>query len=231
MLAGNCEQSRDQPSFSPTCLPHLTNFAGGMIELENTSTMGHSSSANTNTLGPALTQAQAQAQPPQVTFTTCLSIPVIGTKSLSQNSTEQVERPGPSAPAQSRMARVPAGQNSNANNSSQTHNEDVPDLGIEPIHVSTSLDLNSVRTQAPRQPDSTQVPATSFRPFGLEDCPVFYPSKDEWESPMQYIKAIGHVAQNYGICKIVPPEDWKMPFVTNTEARAPPLPPDSIAFI
>ena len=57
------------------------------------------------------------------------------------------------------------------------------------------------------------------RPFGLEDCPVFYPTVDEFKDPMAYVRSISTTAQNYGICKIVPPVGWKMPFVTDTEVR------------
>ncbi|KAG8897367.1 hypothetical protein FRB99_008207, partial [Tulasnella sp. 403] len=55
------------------------------------------------------------------------------------------------------------------------------------------------------------------RPFELEDCPVFYPTADEWKDPMQYVKSISPVAKPYGICKIVPPAGWKMPFVIDTK--------------
>lgn len=34
---------------------------------------------------------------------------------------------------------------------------------------------------------------------------------------MTYIRSITEKALNYGICKIVPPVGWKMPFVTDTE--------------
>ena len=34
---------------------------------------------------------------------------------------------------------------------------------------------------------------------------------------MSYIRAIAPQAQEFGIAKIVPPETWRMPFVTDTE--------------
>jgi [histone H3]-trimethyl-L-lysine4 demethylase len=34
---------------------------------------------------------------------------------------------------------------------------------------------------------------------------------------MSYIHAISLKAQEFGIAKIVPPETWRMPFVTDTE--------------
>ena len=39
--------------------------------------------------------------------------------------------------------------------------------------------------------------------------PVFYPTVEEMEgSPLDYIEKIRPIAQNYGICKIVPPKGW-----------------------
>ncbi len=55
--------------------------------------------------------------------------------------------------------------------------------------------------------------------FGLEECPVFYPTEEEFKDPMGYIALIGEEGKGkeFGICKIVPPEGWKMPFVLDTE--------------
>jgi histone demethylase JARID1 len=86
-----------------------------------------------------------------------------------------------------------------------------------PISVSPTLDLSTVKTSSPRHfshPKSVQ------RPFGLQDCPEFFPSAEEFQDPMSYIKSISAEAKKYGICKIVPPEGWNMPFVTDTEARS-----------
>ena len=84
-----------------------------------------------------------------------------------------------------------------------------------PIPVSPKLDLSSVKTSTPRRPkeEGFQDP----RLFGLSDCPSYYPTSDEFKDPMAYIKSISQEAKAYGICKIVPPETWKMPFVTDTE--------------
>ena len=37
---------------------------------------------------------------------------------------------------------------------------------------------------------------------------------------MAYIKSISENARTYGMCKIVPPLGWDMPFVTDTEVRS-----------
>ncbi|KAK2465991.1 hypothetical protein APHAL10511_001632 [Amanita phalloides] len=84
-----------------------------------------------------------------------------------------------------------------------------------PIPVSPALDLSSVKTNSPRSDNILRVVP---RPFGLEDCPEYYPTPEEFRDPMAYIKSIADHAKHYGICKIVPPNSWKMPFVTDTEA-------------
>ena len=81
-----------------------------------------------------------------------------------------------------------------------------------PLHrppvVNPAFDINSNRQSAPRS-----VPSKSgTRLFGLEDCPAFYPTLEQFQDPMAYIDSIGPKAKPYGICKIIPPEGWHMPF-------------------
>lgn len=81
-----------------------------------------------------------------------------------------------------------------------------------PIPVSPLLDLSSVKTLsnvAPSRPKE--------RPFGLTDCPTFRPTPEQFKDPMAYIKSISENAKSYGMCKIIPPLGWSMPFVTDTE--------------
>lgn len=85
---------------------------------------------------------------------------------------------------------------------------------MAPIPVSPNLDLSSVKTTSPR-PNSFF--KSTPRPFGLVDCPEFYPNAEEFKDPMAYIRSISERAKEFGICKIVPPVGWKMPFVTDTE--------------
>lgn len=60
-------------------------------------------------------------------------------------------------------------------------------------------------------------PREQERPFGIEDCPAFYPTLEEFADPMAYVKSIADAARPYGICKVVPPEGWNMPFVIDTK--------------
>jgi histone demethylase JARID1 len=81
-----------------------------------------------------------------------------------------------------------------------------------PIH-NPPFDINTVRQEGPRHPP----PRTEPRMFGLEECPTFYPTMEEFTDPMAYISSIGEEGRRYGIAKIVPPEGWRMPFTLPTD--------------
>eukprot|EP01135_Chromosphaera_perkinsii_P006696 Nk52_evm10s559 gene=Nk52_evmTU10s559 len=51
-----------------------------------------------------------------------------------------------------------------------------------------------------------------------ESCPVFHPSEEEFQNPMTYIKKIKEVGEQYGICKIIPPEGWVPPFAIDVHS-------------
>ncbi|XP_046406090.1 lysine-specific demethylase 5A isoform X2 [Ischnura elegans] len=46
---------------------------------------------------------------------------------------------------------------------------------------------------------------------------VYRPNVDEFKDPLAYINRIRPVASKYGICKIVPPDDWQPPFAVNAD--------------
>ncbi|KIK29056.1 hypothetical protein PISMIDRAFT_516418 [Pisolithus microcarpus 441] len=162
------------------------------------------------------------------TFTSCLSIPVQGALPIKpqddappspQSRMSQQPTPGSSkrAPRKSKTNALAALQSHASQLSNDEGNsQDVTDdffNGHSPIAVSPCLDLSSVKTSGPRY-----LPAhTLSRPFGIPQCPTFHPTSEEFKDPMTYIRSISEKAAPYGICKIVPPVGWKMPFVTNTE--------------
>jgi hypothetical protein len=46
-------------------------------------------------------------------------------------------------------------------------------------------------------------------------CPIFRPSAEEFADPIRYISSIRSIGEKAGICKIIPPADWKPPFKLN----------------
>ena len=89
----------------------------------------------------------------------------------------------------------------------------------EPIPTEPRLNLFSVKTRSPRLKSTGATQQAASRPFGLEECPTYFPTPEEFADPMAYMRSIGPEAREYGIAKIVPPEGWAMPFVTDTEVR------------
>ena len=52
------------------------------------------------------------------------------------------------------------------------------------------------------------------------EAPVFHPTPKEFSDPAKYIESISDQARPFGICKIVPPPNWKPPFVLDREKFA-----------
>ncbi|KZT24551.1 hypothetical protein NEOLEDRAFT_1134959 [Neolentinus lepideus HHB14362 ss-1] len=145
------------------------------------------------------------------TFTSCLSIPVEGAVPIDSRNESTVTAADESSTQQSTQPkRAPRKSKTDALAALQIQSE--PE--VAPIPVSPTLNMSSVKTSAPRN----LPPKADPRPFGLEDCPVFHPTAEEFKDPMSYIRSVSDVAKDYGMCKIIPPEDWKVPFVTDTES-------------
>ncbi|KAF9600058.1 hypothetical protein IFM89_002531 [Coptis chinensis] len=47
--------------------------------------------------------------------------------------------------------------------------------------------------------------------------PTFYPNEEEFEDPLKFIYKIRPEAEPYGVCKIVPPKNWKPPFALDLD--------------
>jgi len=161
-------------------------------------------------------------------FASSLDIRVDGAVPIKDDSSEDTTSKPPTpasgsdkrAPRKSKMDALVA-LNNQTRASSAAPDDDEPITNFTAkyrsapaIAVSPALNMTSVKTFTPcHQRSAPPVP----RPFGLKDCPEYYPTTEQFADPMEYIKSIADEAKEYGICKIVPPSDWKMPFVTDTE--------------
>ncbi|KAJ7682384.1 jumonji superfamily protein [Mycena polygramma] len=176
--------------------------------------------------GHKVTAQALQANKPTSAFYSCISIPVEGAVPINPPSDDAPHVQEQRSAAES--SRAPRKSKTEAlmalktrSRSASVGDDDSPeDILAEKyrdapaiIPPSPILDLGTVKTQSPR-PDS--LPYMDPRPFGLQDCPTFYPTAEEFKDPMAYIRTISDRANAHGICKVVPPEGWKMPFVTDT---------------
>ena len=92
-----------------------------------------------------------------------------------------------------------------------------PGPSRNPLHrppvVNPPFDINSVRTSAPRHPP----PRTTPRLYGLREAPTYYPTAEQFADPLGYVASLPAEARDAGICKVVPPEGWKMPFCVESD--------------
>ncbi|KAG6910147.1 hypothetical protein DXG01_012906 [Tephrocybe rancida] len=159
------------------------------------------------------------------TFTSSLKILVEGATPIESDSDKDHSLPAPQQATPGESQRAPRKSKTDALAALHTHarssspeggdDDNTMDVDEYRIPVAPTLDLSSVKTTSPRQ---TKIEGGESRPFGLQDCPEYYPTMEEFKDPMAYVRSISEEAKNYGICKIIPPAEWKMPFVTDTES-------------
>lgn len=166
---------------------------------------------------------------PVATFYSCLSIPVEGSKPIDPEPAVDSQSAHPDQASSSDGQRAPRKSKTEALAALNSHNKsssvDADDPGhndilaekyrnTAPIPVSPIFNLSTVKTSSPAGYSPSPHPP---RPFGLQDCPEFFPTMEEFKDPMAYVRTISKKAKEHGICKVIPPEGWKMPFVTDSE--------------
>ena len=80
---------------------------------------------------------------------------------------------------------------------------------------SAPLDLSTVERRG--QSNSPREPSKRIRPHGIPEAPTFRPTEEEFKDPVAYIQKIAVEGKKYGICRVIPPENWQPPFAIDTE--------------
>ena len=202
----------------------------------NTATGGSGSATDPASTGHDSHVSDPALEKPEPTFTSSRSIALEGNSLSAMAPMEGVEvevQPSLShssldpstntkrTPRKSKMDALAALNRSRSPSvevvNSQVNKQGTPASALNgvPISVSSTLDMSTVKTIGPRNIG----PRTKPRIFGLEDCPTYYPSPEEFKDPLGYIRSISPEGREYGIIKIVPPIGWKMPFVIDTEVN------------
>lgn len=101
-----------------------------------------------------------------------------------------------------------------ATRSSSTHPSHSHNVPLS-ARRSAPLDLSTVERRG--QPFNPREPVKRARPHGLQEAPSFYPTEEEFKNPVEYIRRIAPLGKKYGICRVVPPENWQPPFAIDTE--------------
>ncbi|GIY26508.1 hypothetical protein CDAR_229111 [Caerostris darwini] len=98
---------------------------------------------------------------------------------------------------------------------------------IKSPNASSSVDVSKVKkrnTPAKKGKAFASINFVKPKPFpldtsGLVSAPVYYPEEHEFNDPLEYINKIRPEAEQYGICKIVPPSSFKPECKVNDDMR------------
>lgn len=59
--------------------------------------------------------------------------------------------------------------------------------------------------------NNTQFPRVKFNEEArLVEAPTFRPTEKDFQDPLEYIEKIRPIAEKFGICKVVPPSNFKV---------------------
>lgn len=100
--------------------------------------------------------------------------------------------------------------------SSSTHPSHAHNVPLS-VRRSSPLDLSTVERRG--QPTNPREPVKRSRPNGLQEAPTYYPTEEDFKDPVSYIRKIAPEGKKFGICRVVPPENWQPSFAIDTEVR------------
>ncbi|KAK7995979.1 PHD transcription factor (Rum1) [Apiospora marii] len=129
----------------------------------------------------------------------------------------------PASAAASSRASPAIGSSATANGTKPKATTQIQGNGYHPANSqvplssmrNAPLDLASVERRGQIAPNKEVIKRS--RPHGLEEAPTYRPTKEEFRDPFQYIRKISAEAKKFGICKIIPPDEWNPDFAIDTE--------------
>lgn len=87
--------------------------------------------------------------------------------------------------------------------------------------LSSTYNVTSFRAQAkskqkgsdPNSASSSATSNTKNEEIRVAEAPTFYPTEEDFLDPLEYIDKIRPTAEKFGICKVVPPANFKVSII------------------
>lgn len=115
------------------------------------------------------------------------------------------------SPMASRPSMGPQPTRSSSTHPSHSHNV--------PLSARRSAPLDLATVERRGQSNAPREPSKRIRPHGIPEAPTFRPTEEEFKDPVAYIQKIAPEGKKYGICRVIPPDNWQPSFAIDTEVR------------